>query len=146
MTVVDNASTEGVLPAMVRTEFPWVTLIESGGNDGFARAANIGLRRATSDAILLLNPDTEVSPTALAECRSALEAHPEVGMLGCKLVRMDGSLDHACKRGFPTPRSSLTYFARLGRGGRHRLGGYTADHSMRTRWATWTPSTVPSCC
>jgi GT2 family glycosyltransferase len=114
---------------MVRTEFPWVTLVESGGNDGFARAANIGLRRATSDAILLLNPDTEVSPTALAECRSALEAHPEVGMVGCKLVRLDGSLDHACKRGFPTPRSSLTYFARLGRGGKSTSsGGYTADH------------------
>lgn len=127
--VVDNASTDGA-PGMVRTEFPWVTLVESGGNHGFARAANLGLRRTASAAILLLNPDTELPPRALSDCLATLASHPEVGVLGCKLVKRDGSLDHACKRGFPTPRSSLAYFMARFRpsGGATAAGSYTADH------------------
>jgi GT2 family glycosyltransferase len=36
-------------------------------------------------------------------------------MLGVKLIRPDGTFDHACKRGFPTIASALYYFFRLNR-------------------------------
>jgi GT2 family glycosyltransferase len=42
-----------------------------------------------------------------------LDAHPEVGVVGPKLVRPDGSLDLACRRGFPTPAASFYHFAQL---------------------------------
>ncbi len=52
-----------------------------------------------------------------------------MGALGCKLVRPDGTLDHACKRSFPTPLSALTYMTKLSKLGiSARSGGYTAQH------------------
>lgn len=42
-----------------------------------------------------------------------MQQHPEIGGLGVKVVLADGTLDHACKRGFPTPWNSLCYFAHL---------------------------------
>lgn len=127
--VVDNASTDGT-PEMVRTDHPWVELIESGANNGFALSTNLGLARARGQFVLLLNPDTRTPPGSLRAAVEALRARPEAGMLGVKLVRPDGSLDHAAKRGFPTPASALAYFTGLARlrPRSPRLAQYTAGH------------------
>ncbi|MEJ5198657.1 MAG: glycosyltransferase family 2 protein [Anaerolineae bacterium] len=133
--VVDNASADDSV-AMVRTEFPDVHLIANDVNVGYPRANNQGLRyfgfsdrpsapagatdaaRVAGDAnlpryALLLNPDTVLPPTALREMIAFMEAHPKAGAAGPKLVRLDGSLDRACRRSFPTPTSSLFHLARL---------------------------------
>jgi hypothetical protein len=126
--VVDNASTDGCVE-MVRSEHPWVRVIESGANVGFARAANMGIRIARGEFILLLNPDTVVPASALRHCVEELARRPSVGVLGCKLVRPDGSLDHACKRSFPTPVSALAHMTKLSRlFAGSSLDAYTADH------------------
>jgi len=59
---------------------------------------------------LLLNPDTVLPPSALADMVAFMDANSDVGVAGPKLVRQDGSLDKACRRGFPTP---LVSFYRL---------------------------------
>ena len=125
--VVDNASRDGT-GEMVATRFPWVTLIENESNEGFARAANRGITSSSSPYVLLLNPDMLVPARAIADAVEELERHPDVGMLGVKLVRPDGTFDHACKRGFPTIPSALGYFLRLDRiwPESERLAGYTA--------------------
>ena len=128
--VVDNASGDGTV-AMIEREFPEVVLLASPTNDGFAHATNRGLARADGRTVLLLNPDTELrSPDVLRGAVAELDRRPEVGMLGCRLVQRDGSLDHACKRGFPTPASSLAYFTGLARWrpADPRLAHYTAGH------------------
>jgi GT2 family glycosyltransferase len=126
--VVDNASTDGTVAA-VRQRHPDVLLVTSARNRGFAWASNRGLERARGHQLLLLNPDTVVPPRALERAARALEERPAVGMLGCKLVRPDGTLDKACKRGSPTPLSSLAYFTGLSRlAPRSRLARYTAGH------------------
>jgi GT2 family glycosyltransferase len=112
--LVDNASTDGTL-AFVTERFTWVNVEQAEGNIGFARANNVGMARARGDYILLLNPDTVVPPGVLLRTLAQIESRPDVGMLGCRLVRPDGSLDHACKRSFPTPLGALAYFARLDR-------------------------------
>jgi GT2 family glycosyltransferase len=128
VTVVDNASTDGAVE-MVRRSHPWVRLIESGSNLGFARAANIGIRDSIGEYLLLLNPDTVVPAGTLGRCVDALAQQADVGMLGCKLVRPDGTLDHACKRSFPTPSSALAHMSKLSRlMGGSRPGAYTAAH------------------
>ena len=72
-----------------------------------------GERAASSSSFLI---QIRVVPAkGLARAVTALEACSDVGMLGCKLVKPDGVLDHACKRSFPTPASALAYFARLER-------------------------------
>lgn len=114
VVVVDNASSDGTV-SMVRNRFPWVRVIANRANVGFARAANEGLATARATTILLLNPDTVMPSGGIARAWHELERHPDVGMLGCKLVRPDGTFDHACKRGFPTIASALSYFLRLNR-------------------------------
>jgi GT2 family glycosyltransferase len=135
--VVDSGSSDGTVPA-IRDQFAWVQAVASPNNLGFARANNRGLEFATGDYVLFLNPDTVVPPGALAASLDALSSRPEVGMLGCKLVRPDGSLDHACKRGFPTPLSSLYHFVGLTRV-RPRspcFARYTAGHVDSDETAT----------
>ncbi len=119
--VVDNASTDGT-PEMVRQEFPSVHLIASRENLGFAAGNNLALRQicnlrsaicnlqsaicnlqsaiCTPRYIWLLNPDTEVQPGATAALVAALEAQPDAGVAGAKLLYPDGSLQHSAFR-FP---------------------------------------------
>lgn len=127
--VVDNASNDGTAE-LVRERNPWVRLRRSEENLGFARANNLALEETRGEFVLLLNPDTVVPAGALRAAVEELRARPDVGMLGCKLVQPDGSLDHACKRGFPTPLSALCYFTGVSRlAPRSRLlSGYTAGH------------------
>ncbi len=121
VVVVDNASTDGS-PAMVADEFPQVELIASGGNDGFSRANNAGLRHlgfgqpSAPDApryALILNPDTDVPADALQKMVHYIDANPHMGAAGPKLVLPDGSLDLACRRSFPTPMVSFYRFSGL---------------------------------
>ena len=109
--VVDNASWDGSA-AMAAAEFPSVQVIANAENIGYPAANNQGLRRLgfldDGDAVpprhaLLLNSDTEVPPDAFARTVAVLDGEPDVGIVGPKLVRLDGSLDLACRRSFPTP-------------------------------------------
>ena len=141
--VVDNASPDDSV-AMVRAEFPQVHVIANPQNVGYPRANNQGLRYfgfvdvpdaaevkrepgvsapdenrvAGTDLprfALLLNPDTVLPPGALAEMLAFMAAHPRAGAAGPKLVRLDGSLDKACRRSFPTPATSLYHLLKLDR-------------------------------
>lgn len=112
--VVDNASSDDSV-ARVRGAYPQVQVLESDRNGGFAYAVNRGLRAAQADwaaqhgggaptyYVLLLNSDTELPPTALAEMVAFMEAHPEAGVAGPQLVMADGRMDLACRRSFPSP-------------------------------------------
>jgi N-acetylglucosaminyl-diphospho-decaprenol L-rhamnosyltransferase len=128
VTVVDSGSTDGT-PDMVEREFPEFDLVRRG-NVGFSAANNLVLRESRAAAILLLNPDTEVYAGTLDTVLARLAADPQVGMVGAKLVRADGELDHACKRSFPTPLAALAHFTGVGRaeGAGEALGQYRATH------------------
>jgi N-acetylglucosaminyl-diphospho-decaprenol L-rhamnosyltransferase len=126
--VVDNDSPDDTANVIERG-YPWVTLVRAGGNLGFAVATNMGLRVRRGSDVLILNPDTVVAPGVLAAAVAELHERPEVGILGVKLVRADGTLDHAAKRSLPTVPQAIGYFSRLDRLGwwRSRWGTYTAD-------------------
>jgi N-acetylglucosaminyl-diphospho-decaprenol L-rhamnosyltransferase len=122
VVVVDNCSQDGSAE-MVREEFPGVKLISTDHNGGYAYANNIGLRAVGFDAAappallpryaLLLNPDTVLPPDALKAVVAFMDANPDIGVLGPRLVRADGSLDKACRRSFPTPAVSFYRLAGL---------------------------------
>lgn len=92
--VVDNGSSDDSV-AMVRSEFPEVTLIENGRNLGFARANNVALRRAAGRFWLLLNSDTIVTKGALEGLLETMERDPEIGVAGLQLLNEDGSLQNS---------------------------------------------------
>ncbi len=83
---------------------------------------------------LLLNPDTVLPPSALADMLAFMREHPRAGVVGPRLVREDGSLDRACRRSFPTPEvaayrlSGLSrLFPRSERFGRYNLTYLSPD-------------------
>lgn len=138
--VVDNASPDDSAD-MITREFPQAHLIRNQANVGYATANNLGLRyfgfgvqgaRGQEPGInnsaeqrymlgnpryaLLLNPDTLVPPDAFAKMIRLMDQHSDLGIAGPKLVRLDGSLDLACRRSFPTPEVSfwrMTYLSKI---------------------------------
>lgn len=97
--VVDNGSRDGGAEA-ARREFPQITLLTAPRNVGFAAGANLGLRQGKGTHVLLLNPDTVVTPGALTRMVAFMEATPDAGAVGAKLLNPDGSLQFSC-RSFP---------------------------------------------
>ncbi|RIK38023.1 MAG: glycosyltransferase family 2 protein [Chloroflexi bacterium] len=110
--VVDNGSADGSVE-FIRAAHPDVPVVAAPDNLGFAGGNNLALRRILAELpvgadraatfVLLLNSDTEVEPHALPTLVDFMHRHPEAGVVGPKLVLPDGSLDLACRRGFPTP-------------------------------------------
>ena len=95
--VVDNASRDESAEAVER-QYPKVTLIANKNNRGFARANNQGIRLAKGRHILLLNPDTVVRPDTLRQTVAFLDNHPDIGILGCKILNRDGSRQRSIRR------------------------------------------------
>lgn len=131
--LVDNASVDGSIEALKRD---FSTLISEGflkvfinnSNLGFAKANNIGIRNSVGKYILLLNSDTVVEENCLEKCLSEINKDESIGALGCKVILPDGTLDHACKRGFPTPKASLHYLLKLHKKDPIKYGQYDALH------------------
>jgi N-acetylglucosaminyl-diphospho-decaprenol L-rhamnosyltransferase len=85
ITVVDNQSPDGTA-AYVRERWPSVQVIEAGGNLGFAKANNLGIRATASDYVLLLNPDTVAPPGAIPTLVRGLASHPDAAIAGARLL------------------------------------------------------------
>lgn len=110
--LVDNNSSDGSVEA-IRQEFPQVICIENKENVGFSKANNQAIKNAKGRYILLLNSDTIIHEETIQVMIDFMEAHPLVGASGCKVVLPDGSLDKACRRGFPSPAASFYHFSGL---------------------------------
>jgi N-acetylglucosaminyl-diphospho-decaprenol L-rhamnosyltransferase len=112
--VVDNASADGTAE-MVEREFPEVRLTVCEQNVGFSVANNVAIRAGSAPYVLILNPDTRITPGSLDHLLGLMDSRPEVGMAGPRLELDDGSFDHAARRSFPTPLSALAHFTGVGR-------------------------------
>jgi GT2 family glycosyltransferase len=89
IVVVDNASGDGS-QALVRDRWPAIRLLEEPGNRGFAAANNVGIRATSSELVLLLNNDTLVPPGAIDAVVARLDANPDAGVVGPRLVDGNG--------------------------------------------------------
>lgn len=98
--VVDSGSADGS-PEMVEQRFPTIQLIPAGSNVGFTKGNNLGAARSTGRYILLLNPDTEAIGDALSALVGYMNQHPDIGVLGPRLVLPDGQIQPSRRR-FPT--------------------------------------------
>ncbi len=87
--VVDNASTDGTAAA-IRARWHGVRVIDAGENLGFAAANNLGIRQSFAPLVLLLNPDTSVSPGAIDKLVAAVDRRPDAGIVGPRLVDQNG--------------------------------------------------------
>jgi N-acetylglucosaminyl-diphospho-decaprenol L-rhamnosyltransferase len=112
VVLADNGSTDGV-PEQA-AEDPGVTLLHTGGNVGYGRAANAGAEGAQAAWLLIINPDVRFcDPGALDELFAAAERWPDAGAFGPAIVTPDGQL-------YPSARALPS----LGRGIGHALAGW----------------------
>ena len=112
--VVDNDSADGSAE-MVRERFPDVRLIANSENTGFATANNQALRQARGRYALVLNPDTLVQEDTLRAFVAFMDAHPDAGAAGCRILNPDGTFAPESRRAFPTPAVAFYRISGLGR-------------------------------
>jgi len=113
VVVVDNASSDATREKLSR--YHHLRLVANGSNCGYARANNQGIRLATGEYVLLLNPDTRIELGSLDTLARYLDEHPATSAAAPRLVSPDGSTQFSI-RSFPTAGSlfwELVGFARL---------------------------------
>lgn len=92
IVVVDNNSQDGSVE-LIKNKFHEVILIENSKNYGFAKANNQVIKIAKTDHILLLNNDTIMTQKdCFGNMIRFMQENPRVGVLGCKLLYPDGTL------------------------------------------------------
>ncbi len=90
--LVDNASTDDSI-GLIRRQFPEVELVANSANLGFSEGNNVAIRQALDEAadyVVLLNPDTKVTPRWLGELIAVGEREKEVGILGAVQLTYNG--------------------------------------------------------
>jgi hypothetical protein len=83
--IVDNGSPSDK-PELIKEKYPYVNLIISKKNLGFAGGNNIGVKEAKGKYILFLNNDTEVEPDFLEPLVEKLESDEKIAMASPKIV------------------------------------------------------------
>lgn len=82
---------------------PGTRVVESGGNLGYGRAANLGARGAVGDWIVVANPDLIWSPGSLDVLLEAGARHERAGSLGPRILNTDGT-EYPSARAIPSLR------------------------------------------
>ena len=100
--VVDNKSGDDSIN-FSRERHPSVTFIENQENVGFARANNQAIMQVRGEFILILNPDTIITPQCLQEGIAWMRSHPKCGAIGARMMDGNGVFLPESKRAFPTP-------------------------------------------
>jgi len=87
---IDNCSQDETADVLARVRGPWV--IRNECNRHFLRGANQGAAAATGKYLLFLNNDCEVQAGAVRSAVEILDAEPDAGAVGGKLIQPDGRL------------------------------------------------------
>lgn len=95
--VVDNDSRDGT-PEMIMADYHQVTMIALPRNRGFARANNLALKQSSGEYIFLLNPDIEIQPGFFKTILEYFDRHPEVALLGPRILNSDLSQQRSIRR------------------------------------------------
>lgn len=98
--VVDNASRDDSAE-IIRKKFPAVKLIANDTNRGFGAANNQALRDCTGRYVVFLNPDTTVEPLSFSTMIAFMDAHPEVGLAGPRVLNPDGTRQDSVSYRYP---------------------------------------------
>lgn len=105
IVVVDNCSSDDTVAEL--RKHPDVRLIANKENVGFARANNQAIRQTESEYVLLLNPDTVVYEPTLRGCLDFMDAHPEAGGAGVRMLTRERNVAPESRRAIPTPWVSM---------------------------------------
>ena len=121
---------------LIASEHPKFRCLSGHGNVGFAKACNMGVKEATGQYILLLNPDCILAAHTLTTMRQSLQADPEAWMASCAIVSPDFHEQKTCRRNLLTPVTALVEsfglyrFLSKKQANNLRLNNYTPQHDQ----------------
>lgn len=110
--VVDNASQDGSA-GIIRDKFPQVRLVANETNRGFGAANNQALQECSGRYVIFLNPDTTVEPDSFFKMAAYMDAHPEVGLAGPRVLNPDGTRQDSVSARYPGHRYGAADLGRL---------------------------------
>lgn len=125
IVVVDNGSSDDSLEVLAR--FPEVQVIANKDNRGITRARNQALMVVDARCVLMLDNDTTPAPGSIRTMVTYLDDHPEVGLVGARLLNPDGTPQESCRTVPPVTLPFLTRPPLEGRVGARLL----QEHYMR---------------
>lgn len=102
--IVDNS--KDTKKSFFQKNYPDIKYILNSKNLGFSKAANIGINNSAGRYVLLLNPDTRLKNNMALLFAQFLDHHPNVGIVGGKILNDDGSLQFSC-RSFPSYKTAF---------------------------------------
>ncbi|MFT6165676.1 MAG: GT2 family glycosyltransferase [Vicingaceae bacterium] len=133
--VVDNNSVDGSLE-MLKEKFPQTIVIANKDNKGFSKANNQAIKIAKGEYVVLLNPDTLVEENTFKLCCNFMDATPNSGGLGVKMLDGKGNFLPESKRGLPTPAVAFykifglsSLFPKSEKFGQYHLGHLSKDEN-----------------
>lgn len=112
VVVVDNASGDDSVARIgttitARGWSSWVELVPSQTNRGYAGGLNLGIRSAPAARyVLMINNDVIVHEGCLSHCLRVMDTEPTIGVMSCRLVEPDGTVQTTARKA-PTPSRSL---------------------------------------
>ncbi len=113
MLVVDNASGDDNI-AKLKTFADRIRLIENTENKGFGRANNQAFRESRGEYIFMLNPDAVCTTDQdIAKLVAFMEANPEVGLVGTRIVNNQGECHQTAWQHYPREDQSKRDFSEL---------------------------------
>jgi GT2 family glycosyltransferase len=89
--VVFNGPAAPAATQKIAELFPQVEFISYPGSLGYCRVHNLVMERAQSKYVLVLDDDTVLSKNTLSTMVGFMDAHPDVGIAGCRTLHPDGS-------------------------------------------------------
>ena len=104
--VIDNDSKDDSC-AMVKANFPSVTLIKNTSNIGFSKANNQAVKVAKGTYVCILNPDTVVAEDTFKTILNFADTQKNLGIIGCRLVDGSGSFLPESKRNIPVVKIAI---------------------------------------
>lgn len=97
VTVVDNASTDGVVEVLAE-KWPEMRILRRDTRYGLPENLNHGIKNTTSDYVMLCNSDIVVAPNAIDLLADFLDQHPRAAMVGPKLIGPEGAVRASARR------------------------------------------------
>lgn len=126
--VVDNNPKQRI-SKVLKEEFSRVVFLESASNQGFGRGMNQAIEQAQGDYLFVYNPDIMLQEGVLERLLDYMKQHPDVGMVGPKLLNPNGTHQNSCYR-FMTPEVIL--YRRIPGLGRLGFARKSIDHYLMT--------------
>ena len=131
LIVVDNASKDGSV-VMVKKEFPKVILIQSSENQGFAKGANLGVKKATGKYFLFLNSDAVLEDDKIHQMIEFMNELKRASIVGGQLVNTDGTRQRSFGRFY----TLSVVFAMLIAGDKGEMWNRKSTESREVDWVS----------